>query len=88
LTHRLPALSRSGVSDASTLAYRCGGSTGIAPIKVRSPVSRLTVAAESRHSTADKRGEYTAPLKTAAVVASGAANTRPRQIVAGIEARM
>jgi hypothetical protein len=72
------------VSDASTLAYRCGGSTGIAPIKMRSPVSRLTEAAEGRRSTADKRRQYSARLRTA-VIASGAANTLPRQIVAGIE---
>src|SRR5258708_838055 len=62
LTHRLPAPSRSGVSDASTLAYRSGGSTGIAPIKARSPVSRLTSPAGGRHSTADKRRQYTVRL--------------------------
>src|SRR5258708_25056468 len=86
LTHRLPALSRSGMSDASTLADRCGGSTGIAPIKTRAPVSRLTEAAEGRRSTADKRRQYTARLRTA-VIACGAANTLPRPLVAGIEGR-
>src|SRR6266404_448681 len=68
LTHRLPALSRSGVSDASTLAYRCGGSTGIAPIEMRSPVSRLTATAESRRSTADKRAQYTVASDCVAIV--------------------
>jgi hypothetical protein len=87
LTHRLPALSRSGVSDASTLADRCGGSTGIAHIEVRSPVSRLTVTTEGRHGTADKRRPVYRALQDP-VLASGASNTLLPQVVAGIEARI
>src|SRR5271165_1357849 len=57
LTHRLPALARSGVLMRPHSLTVAGAAQALRDA-ARAPVSRLTVAADRRHGTADKRGKY------------------------------